>query len=123
MRDEAPIECVEDGHNGEECDNVDLYLGSRNEIAGNLSVRSRIGEKGLADIEGVDVRQCRATSSSVESDERNLQYGIKNHPVPEHKAVILMQFSSLKVSEAATDLLWLPLIWHEPGCEYIGNFH
>lgn len=34
-----------------------------------------------------------------------------------------MQFSSLKVSEAAKDLLWLPLIWHEPRWEYTGNFH
>lgn len=50
-----------------------LYLGSKNEIAGKLSARAGIGEKGLAVIESVDNRQCRAASSSVESDERKTQ--------------------------------------------------
>lgn len=55
-----------------------IYVGSKSEIAGKLSARAGIGEKELADIESVDVRQCRAASSGVESDERKLQDGIKN---------------------------------------------
>lgn len=52
---------------------------SKNEIAGKLSTRAGIGEKGLADTESVDVRQYRAASSSVGSDEINMQDGIKYH--------------------------------------------
>lgn len=56
-----------------------MYLKSKNEIAGKLPARAGIGEKGLAVIESVDVGQCRAVSSSMESDEIKMQDGIKNH--------------------------------------------
>lgn len=56
-----------------------MYLRSKNEIAGKLSARAGIGEKGLVVIESVDDRKCRGVSSSMESDESKMQDGIKNH--------------------------------------------
>lgn len=64
------------------CDDVNLYVRAKNETAGKVSARAGIRAEVLADIESVDVKQCRAASSSVESCEKYMQDGIEA-PAPE----------------------------------------
>lgn len=83
---------------------MNLYVRAKNETAGKVSASAGIRAEVLADIESVDVKQCRAASSSVESCENICRMESKRQ----------RQSVGLGVSEAATDLSWL-LFRHEPG--------